>query len=233
MRTVGLPELSARKHLPGSLRSAQVVVPMVLELTRPRRVVDVGCGLGAWLSVFQEQGIRVLKGLDQGWAVGAFLLGQTTFVPTDLARPFWLEEEFDLAVCLEVAEHLPESSARGLVESLTRSAPAVLFSAAVPGQGGAGHLNEQWPSFWTGLFAAQDFVRIDAVRPRIWRDDRVEWWYRHNLFLYVRRDRLNQPNFSHLARMERGCFGLTRLQSVWLKVDGIRCGFRKVLARIR
>jgi hypothetical protein len=95
---------------------------------------------------------------------------------------------FDLAVCLEVAEHLAPQSARSLIISLTQLAPAALFSAAIPSQGGEHHVNEQWPQYWTDIFAQHDFVCYDALRPRLWSNPAVAWWYAQNMLLFVKRD---------------------------------------------
>lgn len=170
----------------GSLLSAKVVVPLVCELLHPRSVVDVGCGRGTWLAVFREYGVAKVLGLD-GDYVGrtSLLVPPECFRATDLRKPFTLDDEFDVAVCLEVAEHLPIRSAQGLVESLVGLAPAVLFSAAVPLQGGTNHVNEQWPKYWATLFAGFRYRRVDAIRPTIWKDRRVKWWYRQNTFLFV------------------------------------------------
>ena len=97
--------------------------------------------------------------------------------------------QFELAVSLEVAEHLPAESAEGFVASLVRRVPVVMFSAAIPGQGGVDHVNEQWPDYWARLFAKHEFVPVDYVRPRIWNSDDVAHWYAQNTLVYARRDR--------------------------------------------
>jgi hypothetical protein len=84
-----------------------------------------------------------------------------------------------------VAEHLPEAAAEQFVRTLTDLAPVVLFSAAAPAQGGTGHLNEQWPSYWAAHFAARGYAAIDCLRPRIWQNDEIAWYYRQNLLLYA------------------------------------------------
>jgi hypothetical protein len=63
------------------------------------------------------------------------------FLPHDIATPLpeHLVGRFDLAVCLEVAEHLPPERAESFIRELCDLAPVVLFSAAIPGQGGTGH----------------------------------------------------------------------------------------------
>ena len=100
------------------------------------------------------------------------------------ADPFELERRFELALCLEVGEHLPERSAPALVESLAAAAPVVLFSAAVPGQGGTSHVNEQWPPYWERLFAEQGMRKYDVIRPLIWCDRSIESWYRQNIYIF-------------------------------------------------
>jgi SAM-dependent methyltransferase len=171
----------------GSLRSARAIVPLVMELVKPASVLDVGCGLGTWLAAFGEVGVCDVLGMDGDYVDRAKLkIPADRFRPADLSSPANPGRTFDLAVCLEVAEHLPEKSSQKLVELLTTAAPAVLFSAAIPKQGGTTHINEQWPAFWQQQFAARGFIRLDAIRPKVWRDKRVEWWYQQNVFLFVR-----------------------------------------------
>jgi len=185
----------------GSLQSARVVVPLVIELVAPRSVVDVGCGSGAWLSFFAAAGVRDLAGLEGTSPDPDVLDIEVSQVKVcDLSKPFCLDREFDLAMSLEVAEHLPEESAASFIESLARLAPIVLFSAAIPGQGGVGHLNEQWPTYWASHFSRHGFEVCDCLRDRLWRDRRVEWWYRQNLLVFVRAQaRSNYPRLDRVT----------------------------------
>jgi hypothetical protein len=100
------------------------------------------------------------------------------------------DRAYDLALSLEVAEHLPHEAGPQLVRYLTQAAPQVLFSAAVPGQGGVGHINEHWLSYWAGLFKEHGYLPLDALRPQIWHRSEIAWWYRQNLMLFIRQDRL-------------------------------------------
>lgn len=194
-------------HAPGSLSSARVVAPLVVDLVRPASVLDVGCGLGTWLAAFADAGVTDVLGLDGDYVPRAELqIPADRFRPADLATVPDPGRRFDLAVCLEVAEHLPGAVSERLVAMLTAAAPVVLFSAALPGQGGTGHINEQWPPYWRALFAARGFVRLDPIRPRVWRDSRVEWWYRQNVYLYVREELLNErPEFRAEYELARAC----------------------------
>ncbi len=172
----------------GALESARVVAPIVIDLVRAHSVVDFGCGLGAWTRAFRDAGLETVLGLDGAYVDRSKLLISTDeFREANLEKPVELGRRFDLAMCLEVAEHLPTRASRTLVRTLAEAAPVVLFAAAVPGQGGTHHVNEQWPEFWDRAFAGPGFLRFDWIRHRIWQDRRVKWWYRQNLYLYMAR----------------------------------------------
>ncbi len=175
----------------GSLESARQIVPIVLHLIRPKKVVDVGCGLGTWLSVFAEAGITDYLGVDGSYVPADMLLiPRDRFLAHDLTQPLQLPDRYDLAVSLEVAEHLPASCAEAFVESLTNLAPVVFFSAAVPFQGGTTHVNEQWPEYWVDQFSRRGYEPVDCIRRRVWCNENVCWWYAQNALLFVRRDLL-------------------------------------------
>ena len=127
------------------------------------------------------------------------------FLEHDLNQPIHMDRNFDLALCREVAEHLPERSARPLVESLTRLAPIVVFSAAIPSQGGEGHCNEQWPSFRSELFAAYGFSPLVDLRQRIWTNEAVDIWYRQNMVCYGIDDKRDSLDGTALAHARKPC----------------------------
>ena len=173
----------------GALESARVVAPLVYDFVHPRRVVDVGCGRGAWLRAFREIGVDFIQGLDGDYvSCDTLLIPPESFVSADLAELTKLPGNYDLALCLEVLEHLSAQSGGNIVAALTEAAPAVLFSAALPGQGGTGHVNEQWPEYWRRLFQARGYRMLDPLRPRIREDKRVACWYRQNLVLFGSKD---------------------------------------------
>jgi hypothetical protein len=92
---------------------------------------------------------------------------------------------YDLAMCLEVGEHLPAEDAPKLVHGLAQ-AKFVLWSAAVPGQRGVDHINEQWPTWWAEFFADEGFHCSLDVRDEFWNDQTIAPFYRQNVCLYGR-----------------------------------------------
>lgn len=171
------------KIRPGVQSSAAALVPLLHELFHPASVIDVGCGEGWFLREFETLGATTV-GVDGSWVDGAQHVDLT-------APPYPALERADLALCLEVAEHVEAKHADDLVGWLVQLAHVVVFSAAIPGQGGTGHVNEQWPSYWADKFAATErgFIGTGALRWQVWNDERIEPWYRQNLLVFADCDR--------------------------------------------
>lgn len=170
----------------GARRSAEIVVREIRP--RPSTVVDVGCGEAWWAKAFLDAGADAV----QAWDYEQPELRQEGVIyrlGIDLEEPGWAEGygPFDLAVCLEVGEHLHPSAADTLIRELCSLSDTILWSAAIPAQTGLGHVNEQWPVYWAEKFAANGFGAHDPLwRWDVWDDDRVEPWYRQNLMVYRR-----------------------------------------------
>ncbi|MBS1507553.1 MAG: class I SAM-dependent methyltransferase [Bacteroidetes bacterium] len=167
--------------------SPSLVLPYIIQLISPSNILDVGCGTGTWLSVAKQLGVKDVKGVD-GIHVDRKLmkLSDDEFLQQNLTHPLVLNRKFDLVICLEVAEHLPDNAADGLVNSLVGHADIVLFSAGIPGQGGQYHINEQWPSYWQKKFQQHGFVTYDFLRDKFWEEARIQWWYKQNMFIFAK-----------------------------------------------
>jgi SAM-dependent methyltransferase len=175
----------------GSRQSAEAIVPLVLALLKPQSVIDVGCGLGTWLSVFEEFGVKDVFGIDGDHVDRSMLqIPHERFTAFDLKKPIQIDRHFDLVVSLEVAEHLPQECAKTFVHSLTKLGPVILFSAAIPFQGGTAHLNEQWPDYWANYFNDDGYEAVDCLRKKVWQNDKVEWWYAQNMLVFSQKNYL-------------------------------------------
>ena len=176
-----------------SRASAQCIVPLILEWIAPASVIDLGCGVGEWLSVFREAGVQDVHGVDGDYVLRDELaIPHELFSAADLTVPYGADRSYELAMSVEVGEHLPPACAEPLVQSLTELAPVVLFSAAIPNQPGTHYVNGQWPIYWAEMFARRGFIVVDALRFHLWNDPRVDWWYRQNLMIYVRQQQLER-----------------------------------------
>ena len=190
--------------LAGSGESAGVAVPLLIEAAAPRSAVDVGCGLGHWLAVLKEHGVEDVFGYDGPWVDRSrLLIAPPEFGVADLNEPLAVKRRFDIALCLEVAQILVPDRAQSLVEKLVALSDVVIFSAAVPGQGGIRHENEQWPQYWAELFADHGYVASDPFRLKLWKRDDVRWWFRQNMVCYSTLEALER----HPALAETRCAG--------------------------
>jgi len=178
----------------GSRRSAKKVIPILLDVLSPISVnsaVDFGCGIGGWLAELKclIPDVKVL-GLDFGDASSKqfFIDINTEFKSIDLSCPIDLHKRYDVAFSLECAEHLPSECAKTFVSNICNHSDIVLFSAAIPGQGGTEHINERPASYWVDLFEENGYQVYDVVRPKIWGDKEIDCWYRQNILLFIKKD---------------------------------------------
>jgi SAM-dependent methyltransferase len=170
----------------GSRASARIVAGALLGEMRIASLLDVGSGHGAWAAEWLKAGVKDVVAVDGDYVNRDQLaIPPENFVAHDLARPLDLQRRFDLVQSLEVAEHLPAERAGGFVDSLARHGDVILFSAAVPHQGGEHHVNEQPPEYWRKLFAARGYEVFDWLRPRIAERREVRPWYRFNSYIYA------------------------------------------------
>ena len=178
--------------------SAEKVLSLLLSKLPPvNSVVDVGCGPGTWLTTLlklRKQKIEIL-GIDGPWVNRDLLLiPRDSFVAVDISLEQFpvISRKYDLAISLEVAEHLSPQEAERFISFLTDISDFVLFSAAIPFQGGTNHFNERWQSYWAGLFAQKDYLPLDLIRPPLWNDSKVHVYYRQNSFLYIKKERIKE-----------------------------------------
>lgn len=174
-------------------KSAKVVLPMVLDIIKPASILDVGCGLGTWLKTAEDLGVAYLFGIDNyGIAKEKLYVKEEQFKQINLNKDFNLQQVFDLVICLEVAEHLEPQSAKTFIECLTKHSKVVLFSAAILGQGGQYHINEQNPAYWEEIFRDLNYIPVDIIRSKFEGHHEVEWWYQQNMILYLEKTKAHE-----------------------------------------
>jgi len=171
-------------------RNAHTVLSIVFDnVLKPKSMVDVGCGLGHWLTVANKDfGIEKIMGIDGNYVQKEnFLIPWENFVRHNLENELEVDDHFDLCISIETAEHLPEDKAGLFAGTLTSLADVVLFSGAAPFQKGVHHLNENTPSYWASKFAEKDFVCFDIIRDMLWNIEDINCIYPQNLLLFVKK----------------------------------------------
>lgn len=186
----------------GSVMSARAILSTLLPHLECRSMVDFGCGTGTWLWVAHSFGVESIRGLDGDYVPPRqLMIPQDCFCAVDLEEPVVLEKKYDLAISMEVAEHLHKEIADTFVESLCNAADTILFSAAHPGQGGDGHINEQPMTYWTSKFGKHGFLPVE-IRQLFEGNEDIESWYRENIVLYVREAKVHGVEKNLLGKSE-------------------------------
>ena len=171
-----------------SYKAAKIILPIISEIIRPKSVIDIGCGTGMWLKVWKEDiGVEDYFGVEGPYLEKEKIqIENNKILLADLKKDFEIGKRFEIAMSLEVAEHLPESVATQFVKKLTSLSDVVLFSGAMPGQIGTYHINEKYPEYWINLFKKEGFTVFDFIRDKIWNHPEIEFWYQQNIFLFVK-----------------------------------------------
>lgn len=175
--------------------SAEAILPIVFEMFKPLRILDVGAGAGSWSKVCSELGSKVTA-IDGPYVPKDMReVSPEDYLECDLTKT-WPKAvldaaPFDMSICLEVAEHISHEQSDLFIDQLCKTSKKILFSAAIPYQGGTHHVNENWIAYWDSKFALNNYTRMDLFRSRIWEMPEVSFWYRQNLFLFVHKDEVD------------------------------------------
>lgn len=149
-------------------------------------ILDFGAGLGQW-----GVGKKNYIGIDYRAPKESLLIDPENYVDWDLRTPLngLPLPKAEIALCLETAEHIEENYADILVDNIVSSCTkeaTIIFSAAVPSQGGNNHCNEQFQSYWGEKFAKRGFWPVNSYLPEIRGNKNIKSWYRQNVVIYRR-----------------------------------------------
>jgi hypothetical protein len=177
-------------QLAGSHTAASIILPILFKRWMPKTVIDVGGGVGTWCAAAMDCGVAEALTLDGDYVqLDQLRIPENHFRAHDLATRLPQNLASDLAICLEVAEHLSPDRAESFIAELAQLGEVVLFSAAIPYQGGSDHQNENWLEYWAKLFLRSNYVPVDFLRNEIWHDRRIPFWYRQNLIVFTTKQR--------------------------------------------
>lgn len=187
-----MEKLYVHEDIEHNKKAASIVLPILFDLYRPSSVADIGCGLATWASVCEDLGVPEVIAVDGSYVeLDRLKIDRSKFVSHDLRNALVLPKKYDLAICLEVAEHIPESFANNMVDTLTGASDVILFSSAIPMQNGQNHVNEQPFEYWMEKFERKGYVFYDVLRSKVWNNPSVDWWYRQNMFVVAKKGKFN------------------------------------------
>jgi hypothetical protein len=168
----------------------------ILPTGTPSSLVDFGGGAGSWCVAAQQLGVDQVLLVDQcpSSQVIKSLNNSHNFLWCELDKGIPSVGSYDIAISIEVVEHLPDAQGRSLIGRLTETSNIVLFAAAIPGQGGIGHINEQLHEYWHNLFLSYGFTCHDILRWRLITNQKLPWWIRQNIFVY---SNASYPSLTH------------------------------------
>ncbi len=182
---------------------AKIITKIICELFNPKSVIDIGCGLGNFLAEFEHVGISEIKGVEGPWIKNSNVkISRDKILIHDLNQTLNLNQNFDVAICLEVAEHLDKKSSDNIVSTLINCSDLIVFSAAIPNQGGQNHVNEQWLSFWIEQFEKHNYFPHDIIRSKIWKNEEVYWWYKQNIIVFKKNIKPNDEQILNVVHPE-------------------------------
>ena len=181
-----------REMSKSSNSSARFLVPLLMQKLEFKSVIDIGCGDGQFVTEFINQGITEIRGIEGNWILDSLDITAAPWLElADLTKELNLVSRFDLAICLEVAEHLEEQYSNTLIASLAKASDLIFFSAAIPGQGGTNHVNLKYPDYWARKFAEHNYYLEWDPRESLWGNKRVAPWYQQNCLLYKKSESTN------------------------------------------
>ncbi len=183
-----------------TLSSTRIIVKVINKyLPKINSVIDLGCGMAAFAKAFQENGSNEITIIDHPKldVSKCVVKDNYTFTPCDLDIAIPVVQKVDLLICTEVLEHIGYNRSLKVLDYIVSCSDIILFSAAIPRQGGLGHINEQRHNFWISEFRKRGFQNFDLFKLDLINNTEVLYWLRQNLFIFHR----NQPVDSILNTM--------------------------------
>ena len=172
--------------------SAKNVLSLFFQWHKPKSIIDIGCGVGSWLKAAKELGIDDIFGVDINEIDEKYLLVPRKYIEIANLETYKQNNHnrYDLAISIEVAEHLSENVAEDFINTLTNLSNVILFSAAIPLQVGTNHINCQQPIYWYNIFKSNGYVCFDILRDllRDFEDSEVNPCHKQNVLIYVKKD---------------------------------------------
>lgn len=150
------------------------------DVVRPNMVLDIGCGPGHFVYSMRDVGVHCI-GID----IDDRIRGKQHLLCENI---LYSKLVSDVAICLEVLEHIPEEDSDEVVDQIcTMFLDTLIFTAAQPGQGGVGHINCQPKDYWLKKFLRNGIRRntlMEDTLKHYCQQGRYMGWFYNNLLVF-------------------------------------------------
>jgi len=174
------------------LMDIELISETIYRTLNPKSVIDVGCGVGAYLYYLNKHGVEI-EGIEgSNAAFKALMAPQNVVRKLDLRliSSYKPKRKYDLAMCIEVLEHINPKHADMVLDFLCEASDTILISAASPGQGGRYHMNEQTSEYWISKMKKRgynlDLSTTSEIKKEIAGKIKVVTWIPKNLLIFRR-----------------------------------------------
>jgi glycosyltransferase involved in cell wall biosynthesis len=153
----------------------------IKENINPKKVVDIGCGPGTYVYSLRDNNVNAY-----GYDIDDRVDGKDYLKKLSL---FEVNDKSDVVICLEVAEHIETELSDSIVDSIIRNVNddgMIIWTAAIPGQGGVGHINCQTKEYWEEKFISRGFYRDCTIENNLLeyiRSGSHMGWFLQNLMV--------------------------------------------------
>ena len=131
----------------------------LIRAIRPTRMFDAGCALGFLVEAFWDRGVEAYGRDISNFAISSVRPDPRPYCEVgSIADP--LPDHYDLVTCIEVLEHMPETSALHAIRSMTAATTRIFFSSSPDDFDEPTHINVRPVIYWLRRFAEAGFAPV-------------------------------------------------------------------------
>jgi hypothetical protein len=149
------------------------------DIRRVKTIIDIGCGDGSYVREFRKNGFDCI-GLDGNPLTSKIPYCQVMDFSINLISFF-----NDLAICLEVGEHIPQEYEQFFIDNICRVSDNIILSWAIEGQGGLGHVNCRNNDYIIAEMKKRNFD-YDAIATNFLRKNSTLPWFKNTLMAFYK-----------------------------------------------
>ena len=150
-----------------------------------KSIADLGCGRGDYCKYLKECGIPLVHGYEGTQNIHKIAVYDDIMI-LDLTKRRWVEIFYELVLVLEVGEHIPKKYEKVFIDNVCEfTKKFLILSWGIPGQGGAGHFNEQPNDYVISEFEKRG-LRLEKKKTKFLREAASLRWFKNTVMVFRR-----------------------------------------------